>query len=71
MISPVTTHYGVQEEWHAKVQDPAQQRPGSGIEKYGTEVEGVEWVQWVPDFPRTPPGLFPQKLMSYSGGRRL
>ena len=29
---------GVQEECHSRVQDPPQQRPDSGIEKYGTMV---------------------------------
>ena len=38
MISPVTSHSEVQEESHSIVQDPPQQRPGSGIEKYGTKV---------------------------------
>ena len=41
MISPVTSHSGVQEESHSIVQDPPQQRPDSGIEKYGTKV-GME-----------------------------
>ena len=36
MISPVTSQSKVQEESHSIVQDPPQQRPGSGIEKYGT-----------------------------------
>jgi len=31
--------YGVQEESHSRVQDPLQQRLGSGIEKYGTKVQ--------------------------------
>ena len=34
MISPVTSHSEVQEESHSIVQDPPQQRPDSGIEKY-------------------------------------
>src|SRR6218665_2277020 len=38
MISPVTSHSEVQEESHSIAQDPPQQRPGSGIEKYGTKV---------------------------------
>ena len=39
VISPVAAHSGVQEEYHSKVQDPLQQRPSSGIEKYGTKVQ--------------------------------
>ena len=39
MIFPVASHSGVQEEYHSKVQDPQLQRPGSGIEKYGTKVQ--------------------------------
>jgi len=39
VISPVASHSGVQEECHSKVQDPLQQRPGFGIEKYGTKVQ--------------------------------
>ena len=38
MISTVTSHSEVQEERHSIVQDPPQQRPDSGIEKYGTKV---------------------------------
>src|SRR6218665_1644465 len=34
MISPVTSHSEVQEQSHFIVQDPPQQRPGSGIEKF-------------------------------------
>ena len=30
---------GVQEECHSKVQDQLPQRPGSGVEKYGTKVQ--------------------------------
>ena len=39
VISPVASHSGVQEERHSRVQDPLQERPGSGIEKYGTHVQ--------------------------------
>ena len=39
MISPVASHSGVQEECHSRVKDPPQQRPGPGIEKYGTKVQ--------------------------------
>ena len=39
MIFPEASHSGVQEEYHFKVQDPPQQRPGPGIEKYGTKVQ--------------------------------
>jgi len=39
VISPVASHSGVQDECHSRVQDPLQQRPGSGIEKYGTKVQ--------------------------------
>ena len=42
MISPVTSHSGAQEESHSIVQDPPQQRPDSGIEKYGTKVHVYE-----------------------------
>ena len=38
MISPVTSHSEVQEESNSIVQNPPQQRPDSGIEKYGTKV---------------------------------
>src|SRR6218665_3576540 len=34
VVFPVASHSGVQEECHFKLQDPPQQRPGSGIEKY-------------------------------------
>ena len=36
MESPVASHSEVQEECQFIVQDSLQQRPGSGIEKYGT-----------------------------------
>jgi len=37
---PLASHSGVQEEeGHSRVQDPLQQIPGSGIEKYGTKVQ--------------------------------
>ena len=39
MIFPVSSHSGVQEKCHSRVQDPLQQRPGSGIEKYGINVQ--------------------------------
>src|SRR6218665_2577826 len=35
MISPVTSYSEVQEESHSRVQNPPQQKPDSGIEKYG------------------------------------
>ena len=35
----VASHSGLQEECHSRVYDPQQQRPGSGIEKYGTKVQ--------------------------------
>ena len=35
---PVASHSRVQEECHSRVQDPPQQRPNSGIEKYRTLV---------------------------------
>jgi len=44
MISPVTSHSEVQEESHSIVQDPPQQRPDSGIEKYGTKVQ-LKWKE--------------------------
>jgi len=44
MISPVESHSGVQEERHSRVQDPLQQRPGSGIEKYGTKVQAMSML---------------------------
>jgi len=39
MIFTVASHSGVQDEYHSKVQDPQPQMPGSGIEKYGTNVQ--------------------------------
>ena len=39
MISPVASHSGVQEERRSIMQDPLQERPGSGIKKYGTQVQ--------------------------------
>ena len=39
MIFPEASHSGVQEEYHSKVQDPQLQMAGSGIEKYGTNVQ--------------------------------
>jgi len=39
VISSVASHSGVQEECHSKVQDPLQQRPGSGREEYWTKVQ--------------------------------
>ena len=39
MISTVASHSVVQEECHSRVQDSREQRPGSGIEKYGTKVK--------------------------------
>ena len=39
VIFSVASHSGVQEECHSKVQDPQQQRPGYGIEKYRTKVQ--------------------------------
>ena len=38
-MSPVASHSGVQEECHFRVQGPLQQRPSSGIEKYGAKVQ--------------------------------
>ena len=39
MISPIASHSGMQEESHSRVQDPLEQRPGSGTEQYGTKVQ--------------------------------
>ena len=47
VIFPVASHSGVHEEYHSKVQDPQPQRPGSGIEKYGTKAqEGIHVSHW-------------------------
>ena len=39
MISPVASDSGAQEECHSRVLDSPQQRPDSGIEKYGIKVQ--------------------------------
>ena len=39
MIFSEASHFGGQEEYHSKVQDPQPQMPGSGMEKYGTKVQ--------------------------------
>ena len=39
VIPPVSSHSIVQEACHSRVQGPQQQRPASGLEKYGNKVQ--------------------------------
>ena len=43
-IPSIASHSGVQEECHSRVQDSPQQRPDSGIEKYGTLVWEISTI---------------------------